>query len=322
VRRLGNRGARTLPGVATDGLVVVDKPAGCTSHDVVGRLRRIYGQRRIGHAGTLDPDATGVLVVALGRATRLLRFVQDSGKTYEGVVAFGVATDTLDAAGAVLERRALPVSREDVERAMRRFHGTIEQVPPMVSAIKIGGRKLYELAREGQEIDRPARAVRIDRFDLLDFEPGSFPRATVVVECGTGTYIRSLAADLGAALGGPAHLASLRRTRVSSFGIEEAATLEQIEADPLDAVLPPIAATRELVTVPVDESLVDGVGHGAVFPAPVIGVADELPGPFALVGPDGSLLAVYERRGRALKPAVVMVAGRTGGKGAGGDGAD
>ncbi len=315
--------------MATDGLVVVDKPAGCTSHDVVGRLRRIYGQRRIGHAGTLDPDATGVLVVALGRATRLLRFVQDSGKTYEGVIAFGVATDTLDAAGAILERRAMPVSRDDVERAMPRFRGTIEQVPPMVSAIKMGGRKLYELAREGLDVDRPPRSVRIDRFELLDFEPGSFPRATVVVECGTGTYIRSLAADLGAALGGPAHLASLRRTRVASFGLAEAATLEQIEAYPAAVVLPPIDATRELETVAVGPDLVDGVSHGAVFPAPVLGVAEGQPGPFAVVGPDGVLLAVYERKGRALKPAVVMVSGgsdeggkRSGGKRSGAEGAD
>jgi tRNA pseudouridine55 synthase len=295
--------------VATDGLVVVDKPAGYTSHDVVGRLRRIYGQRRIGHAGTLDPDATGVLVVALGRATRLLRFVQDSGKTYEGVIAFGVATDTLDAAGVVLERRAMPVSRADVEAAMRRFRGNIEQVPPMVSAIKMGGRKLYELAREGKEVERKPRPVRIDRFELLDFEPGSFPLATVVVECGTGTYIRSLAADLGAALGGPAHLASLRRTRVSGFGIDAASTIEQIEADPAAVVLPPIAATRELAAITVDDALVDGVSHGAVFPAPVFGVGDDAPGPFAVAGPDGALLAVYERKGRALKPSVVMVGG-------------
>src|SRR6476469_6238744 len=155
--------------VLYDGLVVVDKPPGWTSHDVVARMRKLYGQRRVGHAGTLDPDATGVLLVGLGRATRLLRYLQDAGKAYRARIVFGIATDTLDASGAVLERAEMPITREQLEQTLPAFVGDIEQVPPMVSAIKVGGRKLYELAREGIEIERKPRAVRIDRLDITDF---------------------------------------------------------------------------------------------------------------------------------------------------------
>src|SRR5438874_6492813 len=140
-------------GETVEGLVVVDKPAGCTSHDVVARLRRTYGQRRVGHAGTLDPDATGVLLVGLGRATRLLRYLSEAGKAYTGRVVFGVATTTLDAPGAVLDQRPMPLTRDQVDRVLPRFVGDIEQLPPMVSAVKIGGRRLHELARAGKEVE-------------------------------------------------------------------------------------------------------------------------------------------------------------------------
>ena len=159
-----------------DGLVVVDKPAGWTSHDVVAKLRSIYGQRRVGHAGTLDPDATGVLLVGLGRVTRLLRYLQEAGKSYRGRVVFGVATDTLDASGAVLERAEMHArARADRGRGARAFVGDIEQVPPMVSAIKVGGRRLYELAREGRRVERAATPVRIDELVVEEFEPGPYP---------------------------------------------------------------------------------------------------------------------------------------------------
>lgn len=289
-----------------DGLVVVDKPAGWTSHDVVARLRRIYGQRRVGHAGTLDPDATGVLLVGLGRATRLLRFLQEAGKAYRGRVAFGVATDTLDASGAVLERTEMPLTRAQVVGAARRFVGDIEQVPPMVSAIKVGGRKLYELARDGTEVERAARRVRVDRLEVVDFEPGPYPEATIDVECGSGTYIRTLAADLGTALGGCAHLASLRRTRVGSFTLDEARPIEGIEADPDAAVVPLAVAMRDLPGVVVDDTVARAVAHGATFPANAIVGDDDRPGPFAVLNAEGELLAVYERRGRGVKPAAVV----------------
>jgi tRNA pseudouridine55 synthase len=294
--------------LATHGLVVVDKPAPWTSHDVVAKLRKVYGQRRVGHAGTLDPDATGVLLVGLGRVTRLLRFLQDAGKAYRGDIAFGVATSTLDGAGDVLDRRPMPLTRDEVEAAARGFVGDIEQVPPMVSAVKVGGRRLHELARRGEDVERAPRRVRVDRFDVEDFEPGSYPVATALVECSSGTYVRSLAADLGAALGGCAHLASLRRLRVGSFVLEEAHTIEAIEADPGRVVLPPVDATRDLQRVDVDAEQARAVAHGVTFPAPALGPAEELagPGPFAMVGPDGDLLAVYERRRAAVRPTVVL----------------
>src|ERR1700675_568705 len=154
-----------------DGLVVVDKAPKWTSHDVVAKLRGVYGQKRMGHAGTLDPDATGVLLVGLGRATRLLRYLQEAGKEYRGRVVFGVATDTLDAAGAVLERTEMTVTRDALDAAARAFVGDIEQVPPMVSALKVGGRRLYELARAGEEIERAARPVRLEGLDVEELEP-------------------------------------------------------------------------------------------------------------------------------------------------------
>jgi len=292
--------------MSLDGLVVVDKPGGLTSHDVVARIRHACRQRRVGHAGTLDPDATGVLLVGLGKVTRLLRFLQDGGKAYRGEIAFGVATDTLDASGSVLERQPMALTRDDVEAAAKRFVGEIEQTPPMVSAVKIGGRRLHELARAGEEIERAPRRVQIDRFEVEAFEPGPYPVASVVVECGSGTFVRSLAADLGAALGGCAHLGSLRRTRVGSFTLGEAHPLDAIEADPRSFVLPPVAAVRDLARIDVDAERARAVAHGAVFPAPALIGEDAGPGPFAVVGPDGSLLAVYERRRGALKPAVVL----------------
>ena len=287
-----------------DGLVVVDKPAGWTSHDVVGRLRRVYGLRRVGHAGTLDPDATGVLLVGLGRATRLLRFLAEGGKAYHARVVFGIATSTLDAAGEVVAREPMTLTRADVEGAAARFVGEIDQVPPMVSAVKVGGRRLYALARAGVEVERAPRRVRIDRIVVEDFEEGPFPVATLTVECGAGTYIRSLAADLGAALGGCAHLGALRRLRVGSFTLDEARTLDAVAADPGAAVLPPAEAMRDLERVVVDAGQVAAVAHGAVFAPDSLAIGG--PGPFALVSPAGELLAVYERRGDAVAPAVVV----------------
>ncbi|MBM3674574.1 MAG: tRNA pseudouridine(55) synthase TruB [Actinobacteria bacterium] len=290
-----------------DGLFVVDKPAGWTSHDVVAKLRGVLRQKRVGHAGTLDPVATGVLLVGFGRVTRLLRFLQETTKEYRGVVAFGVATDSLDAAGAVLERRPMPVTRAEVEAATRRFLGPLQQVPPMVSALKVGGRRLHELARAGKEVEREPRTVHVARFEVEKFEEGPYPRATVHVECSSGTYVRSLAADLGTALGGPAHLAELRRLRVGPFTLADAHPLAEIEVDPFPKVLSPAAAMRGLARLGVDADTARAVAHGAVFPESALAVAGV--GPFALLDASGSLLAVYERRGAALRPAVVIVNG-------------
>jgi tRNA pseudouridine55 synthase len=289
-----------------DGLVVVDKPAGWTSHDVVGKLRKIYGQKRVGHAGTLDPDATGVLLVGLGRVTRLLRFLQEAGKEYRGRVVFGVATDTLDAAGAVLERVEMTVTREHVEKVTRAFVGDIEQVPPMVSAIKVDGKRLHELARKGVEVERAPRAVHISELEVESFEPGPYPEATIRVTCSSGTYIRTLAADLGTALGGCAHLGELRRTRVGSFTLEESNSIDTIEAQPESAVLPSALAVRDLLPVTVDTETAQAIAHGATFAARTLVGETDAPGPFAVQAASGELLAVYERRGAGVKPAVVV----------------
>jgi tRNA pseudouridine55 synthase len=292
--------------MTTHGVVVVDKPPAWTSHDVVAKLRKVYRQRRVGHAGTLDPDATGVLLVGLGRATRLLRFLQDAGKGYRGTIVFGVSTTTLDASGEVVDRHPMPIDRTDVEGVLTAFVGEIEQLPPMVSAVKIGGRRLHELARRGEDVERAPRRVRVDRLDIEAFEAGPYPTAIIAVECSSGTYVRSLAADIGARLGGIAHLADLRRLHIGSFTLDEARTLDAIEARPDAAVLPPLAAVRDLEQVSVDAEQARAVAHGVTFPAAVLAGADAGPGPFAVVGPDGELLAVYERRRAAVKPAVVL----------------
>jgi tRNA pseudouridine55 synthase len=287
-------------------LVVVDKPAAWTSHDVVAKLRKVYRQRRVGHAGTLDPDATGVLLVGLGRATRLLRFLQDTGKGYRATIVFGVSTTTLDASGEVVDRRPMPIDRGDIEAVVPAFLGEIEQLPPMVSAVKVGGRRLHELARRGEEVERAPRRVRVDRIDVEEFEPGPYPAATVLVECSSGTYVRSLAADIGGRLGGVAHLGELRRLHVGSFTLDEARTLADIEKDPDAAVLTPAVAMRDLEQVGIDAEQARAVAHGVTFPAAVFAGANAGPGPFAVLGPDGELLAVYERRRAAVKPAVVL----------------
>ena len=277
---------------------MVDKPAGWTSHDVVGRSRRIFGQRRVGHAGTLDPDATGVLVLGLGRATRLLKYLTGLPKTYVGEVVLGVETSTLDAAGEVVAVHDMAgVSLADVQAAAARFVGQIDQVPPMVSAVKIGGRRLHELARAGVEVDRPPRRVTVTRYDVAPTdEAGVF---AVEVDCSSGTYVRTLAADLGTALGGGAHLRRLRRTAVGSFSIDDAVALDDLGRE---HVLAPAEALRGYPTEVVDEALAAVVAHGAVLDKLWAG-----DGPWAVVDGEGRLLAVYELRpdGR-VKPSVVM----------------
>ncbi|HEX4979054.1 MAG TPA: tRNA pseudouridine(55) synthase TruB [Acidimicrobiales bacterium] len=276
-----------------DGLAVVDKPAGWTSHDVVARCRKIFGQRRVGHSGTLDPDATGVLLVGLGRVTRLLRYLTELPKTYTGVVVLGVATSTLDAAGEVTgEWDMSAVTLDEARLAAATLTGDILQVPPMVSAVQVGGKRLHELARAGIEVERQARPVTVHRFDV---EPGP-DRSTLAVDvrCSSGTYVRVLAADLGAALGGGAHLRELRRTAIGSFGVAEAVALEALGPEHL---VPPVEALRDLASVDVDDAAARDVSHGK----PLAGLPG---GAVRVVGPDGDLLAVYEDG----RPAVVLAA--------------
>lgn len=210
-----------------DALLLVDKPTGCTSHDVVQKLRRFLGQRRIGHCGTLDPGATGLLVVTLGRATRLTRFLIQAPKTYEGHIQFGVATDTYDALGEVTAEHPVDaLTPEAIREAMPGFVGTYEQAAPAFSAKKLDGRKYYEMARKGEEVPESRKEITIFSFDATGpIEGGSLPFR---LECSTGTYVRSLAHDMGELLGCGAHLASLRRTKVGPFALEDAVELETL----------------------------------------------------------------------------------------------
>lgn len=280
------------------GVVVIDKPAGWTSHDVVAKSRGVIGTRKVGHSGTLDPDATGVLVLGVGHATRLLRFLTELPKRYEGEIVLGTETTTLDAAGEITATHDMSAVTDDqVRTAANRLTGDLMQVPPMVSAIKIDGKRLHELAREGKEVDRPPRPVRVDRFDVEPVE-GARGVWRCVVDCSSGTYIRSLAADLGTALGGGAHLRSLRRTSVGGFTLDDAGTIES------PTLLPVSAAVQHLELALVDEDTAVLVGHGRVLPLEQLQVSGG--GPWAVLGEDGALLAVYESHRQGGKPTVVI----------------
>ncbi|MDQ2648646.1 MAG: tRNA pseudouridine(55) synthase TruB [Actinomycetota bacterium] len=286
-----------------DGLVVVDKEPGWTSHDVVAKSRGLLGTRKVGHSGTLDPDATGVLLLGVGRVTRLLRFLGLFPKRYTGVVVLGTATSTLDASGEVTGTWDMTgVDVEAVRQAAGALIGDILQVPPMVSAVKVDGRRLHELAREGVEVERAARPVTVHELLVGEpIEPGAFP---IEVSCSSGTYIRTLAADLGTALGGGAHLRDLRRTAIGSFTPDEAVTVEGITPDRL---LSPAAALRDLPAVSVGAAEVEAVGHGKVLPLDALGLSPGSEGPWPVLDEQGALIAVYEphRDGQA-KPAVVL----------------
>jgi len=277
---------------ALAGALLVDKAPGMTSHDVVQRVRRALSERRVGHGGTLDPDATGLLVCAVGRATRLLRYV--------GELVLGVETDTLDAAGAVTARHEMAgVSLEDVREVATRFVGRIEQVPPMVSAVKVGGERLYAIARRGEEVERKARSVEISRLDVAETaDAGVF---ALSLDCSSGTYVRQLAADLGHALGGGAHLRHLRRVRIGAFEVERAHPLEDIDAEGL---LAPLALVSHLGVVEVDAEVAQRLSTGAVVTPAELGAE----GVVAVVRDDGQLVGVWREvaPGR-MKPEVVLL---------------
>ena len=298
---------RDAGGSGLDGLVVIDKEPGWTSHDVVAKCRGIFHQRRVGHAGTLDPDATGVLLVGLGRMTRALRYLTALPKTYTAEIVLGVATTTLDAGGEETGRWDMSaVTLEKARQAAQTLTGDILQVPPMVSAIKVGGTRLHELARQGLEVERQPRPVTVHAFELSE---GPAPGVlAAVVRCSSGTYVRSLAADLGAALGGGAHLRNLRRTSVGSFGPDDARTIDRVGPD---VVLSPAEGLRDYPRVVIDPDTAARVLHGAVMTRLEMGIAIG-PGPWAVCDQGGTLLAVYEAvpggeggEGR-VKPALVL----------------
>ncbi|GAB3275281.1 tRNA pseudouridine(55) synthase TruB [Parasphingorhabdus pacifica] len=273
-----------------------------TSHDVVSRVRRIMGTRKVGHAGTLDPMATGVLVLGLERATKLLGHLAMDTKAYLSTIRLGVATSTDDAEGEVLsEADGSGVADEAIRAGIDRLTGDIEQVPSAVSAVKINGRRAYELAREGKSVELDARPVTVSRFDLLaSRRTESTTELDVLVECSSGTYVRALARDLGAELGVGGHLGELRRTRVGPFGLATARTLEQLEAEPGLSMDLNQAVDTAFARADVDAAAVRALSHGQAVPA--AGVA----GTYGAFGPDGTAVALLRDEGRTAQPVLVL----------------
>ncbi|OBH87051.1 tRNA pseudouridine(55) synthase TruB [Mycobacterium scrofulaceum] len=284
------------------GLVVVDKPAGMTSHDVVGRCRRIFGTRRVGHAGTLDPMATGVLVIGVERATKILGLLTATSKSYAATIRLGQTTSTEDAEGEVLQSvSAAHLTRAEIDTAVAGLRGDIDQVPSAVSAIKVDGRRAYRLVREGLAVELAARPVRIDRFEVCDVRSdGPFVDVDVEVDCSSGTYVRALARDVGAALGVGGHLTALRRTRVGRFTLERARSLDELAERPAlsltldDACL--LVFPRRDLTGEEAEAAANG---RPLAPAGIDGV-------YAACDPDGRVIALLRDEGSRTKSVVVI----------------
>jgi tRNA pseudouridine55 synthase len=299
-----------VTGSVPTGFLLVDKQEGWTSHDVVAKIRGSIGGK-VGHAGTLDPMATGLLVVGIGAATRLLRFVQVADKEYLATALFGVATDSLDADGAMLSREPLPVTAEEIDGAMNRFRGLIMQVPPMVSARKVEGRRLYELAREGKIVEREARQVTIHRLELVDLAPSDYPEVTFRTVCSTGTYIRTLADDLARAVGGRAHLTALRRIRIGSLNVTDAVSVDDVvtaaEEEAIDRVI--IGSSEALSEMPeirVDDNMARAVRNGRELANVLLPTGIDSESSIRIGDRDGELLAVYRHERNALRPEVVL----------------
>jgi tRNA pseudouridine55 synthase len=285
------------------GILLVDKPGGLTSHDVVARARRALGTRKIGHAGTLDPMATGLLVLGVEAATRLLTFVVGQDKTYPATIRLGVATDTDDADGQVTGRiDASDVSSDAVADAISHLRGDISQIPSRVSAIKVDGRRAYDLARAGEDVELAAREVTVSRFDVMaERREGDILDLDVVVDCSSGTYIRALARDLGAALGVGGHLTALRRTRVGSFDVVDAAALDDLDAARMMPAAAAACAVLPRLEVTADQAR--DLRHGKRLH----GLAATIDAPrAAAIAPDGTFVGVVRPRGDDLRSEMNM----------------
>ncbi|MDM7990363.1 tRNA pseudouridine(55) synthase TruB [Arthrobacter sp. zg-Y877] len=295
-------------GQVQSGLIIVDKPQGWTSHDVVGRLRRLAGTRKVGHAGTLDPMATGVLVVGINKATRLLTYIVGTTKTYEATIRLGQSTVTDDAEGEVTaETIAAAVTDEDIRAAVANLTGDIQQVPSSVSAIKVNGERSYAKVRAGGEVNLPSRPVTVSRFEIHDIRRengGRLRDVDVTVDCSSGTYIRALARDLGAALGVGGHLTALRRTCVGPFGIESASTLDELAEDlrvlDLDDAAADLFPVRTLSAAEAED-----LSHGRRITA----TGNGEPGPVAAIDPDGRVVGLLEDKGTQAKALLVFAPG-------------
>ncbi|MFN8032018.1 MAG: tRNA pseudouridine(55) synthase TruB [Mycobacterium sp.] len=284
------------------GIVVVDKPAGMTSHDVVGRCRRIFGTRKVGHAGTLDPMATGVLVIGIERATKILGLLTATSKSYAATIGLGRSTTTDDAEGEVLQDVSTGhISDEQIRAGIADLRGEISQRPSAVSAVKIGGKRAYQLVREGQEVELAERRVRIDRFEVLDIRrDGEFIDVDVEVDCSSGTYIRALARDLGDALGVGGHLTALRRTRVGGYGLDHARTLEDLAETPRLSYTLDEACLLAFPRRDISAEQADDARHGRPLEAAAID------GVYAATAADGRVIALLEDRGARTKSVVVI----------------
>jgi tRNA pseudouridine55 synthase len=280
--------------VNPEGLVLVDKPSGVTSHDVVDVVRRRLGTRKVGHAGTLDPMATGLLVLGVGRATRLLRYLGEMPKTYSGTARLGVETDTLDADGEILRTAPVSSTREEVAGAATALVGESLQEPPSFSAVKVGGRKLYEAARKGQKLEARPRPIRVDALDVTSFAGAGFG---FDVTCSSGTYVRVLIADMGRVLGCGAHLTALRRTAIGPFRVEDAMPPEEGKLRPIDGAVAHLPGLR------LEAEEARAASHGrALGPAAI-------EGPYAVFDPDGALIGIYRDEGAMARPEVILASG-------------
>jgi tRNA pseudouridine55 synthase len=288
--------------VTASGLVIIDKPSGITSHDIVIRCRRIFATRKVGHAGTLDPMATGVLVIGIERATKILGLLMTATKSYAATIRLGETTTTDDADGEVVSTTPADALTEgQIEDAVAALRGEVRQIPSAVSAVKVGGKRAYRLAREGNPVELAARTVRIDRFDVLAIRRADrVADVDVEVDCSSGTYIRALARDVGAALGVGGHLTALRRTRVGRFGLEQARTLNELAADPqlsysLDDACLLIFPRRDLTA---DEAT--AASHGRAL------ASGGIDGLYAATAPDGRVIALLRDEGARTKSVVVL----------------
>jgi tRNA pseudouridine55 synthase len=287
--------------VAREGVLNLDKPAGLTSHDVVNRIRRLSGVRRVGHAGTLDPLATGVLLLCIGRATRLIEYLVDQGKVYETTVRLGQSTDTYDAEGEIVAERPVAADQAAIAAALDAFRGPIAQIPPMYSAIKRDGQPLYKLARQGITVAREPRAVTIYELQLLDW---TAPDLKLRVACSSGTYIRSLAHDLGETLGCGGHLTTLRRTAVGPFTTADAVSVEGLTTAGLDAALQPAEVTvAHLPALRVTAEAATDLEHGRQVAR---GTADPAAPLVRIIDPDGLFLGVARPEGDAWQPHKIL----------------
>lgn len=297
-----------------DGIIPINKPKGMTSHNVVAKLRRILGTKRVGHTGTLDPDVSGVLPICIGKATRLSDYIMELPKTYMGQVTLGISTTTQDASGEVLEQRAVEgISEEIIAEAIYSFIGETEQVPPMYSAVKVNGKKLYEIARQGKEIDRKSRVVTIYEIQILEMDlHKEHPSVDFVVTCSKGTYIRTLCADIGLKLGYPAHMSNLIRIQSGNFPLEKSYTLEEVEAEAesgnIESIIVPMRAALPQFDefIVTDEQIIDNIYNGQIIYIENINQNNSKI--VKIIDHSGKLIALYQKVNDAnrLKPIKVF----------------